>query len=372
MWSPNMSLGRALELASKLVVVLCALHFFIMLALYLDVHTHTMHALRRAGVANVPAAGAAAWAPRSGGGRETLASNGSVGAAFSEGAAGPMGAGKTPLDPCPDSPKGLLGPLKVDFTKTPTLEEVQKSNPNVELGGRFRPKDCLSSQKVAIIIPFRHRDEHLKHWLYYLHPVLQRQRVEYGVYVLNQFGEGVFNRAKLMNIGYVEALKDAPYDCFIFSDVDLVPMDDRNLYRCYDNPRHFSVAMDKFSFRLPYNSYFGGVSGLSKAQYLKINGFPNEYWGWGGEDDDIYNRVVVQGMRLSRPDGSLGRYRMVKHARDAKNEPNPKRFTQIKNTRHNMGRDGINTLKYRHVETVRQPLYTNVTVDVGKMPARHV
>uniref|UniRef100_S4RP30 Beta-1,4-galactosyltransferase n=1 Tax=Petromyzon marinus TaxID=7757 RepID=S4RP30_PETMA len=368
----NMSLGRALELASKLVVALCALHFFIMLALYLDVHTHTMHALRRAGVANVPAAGAAVWAPRSGGGRETLASNGSVGAAFSEGAAGPMGPGKTPLEPCPDSPKGLLGPLKVDFTKTPTLEEVQKSNPNVELGGRFRPKDCLSSQKVAIIIPFRHRDEHLKHWLYYLHPVLQRQRVEYGVYVLNQFGEGMFNRAKLMNIGYVEALKDAPYDCFIFSDVDLVPMDDRNLYRCYDNPRHFSVAMDKFSFRLPYNSYFGGVSGLSKAQYLKINGFPNEYWGWGGEDDDIYNRVVVQGMRLSRPDGSLGRYRMVKHARDAKNEPNPKRFTQIKNTRHNMGRDGINTLKYRHVETVRQPLYTNVTVDVGKMPARHV
>lgn len=42
--------------------------------------------------------------------------------------------------------------------------------------------------------------------------------------------------------------------------------------------------------RLPYASYFGGVSGLSKAQFLRINGFPNEYWGWGGEDDDIFNR----------------------------------------------------------------------------------
>lgn len=44
--------------------------------------------------------------------------------------------------------------------------------------------------------------------------------------------------------------------------------------------------------RLPYAGYFGGVSGLSKKQFLKINGFPNEYWGWGGEDDDIYNRSV--------------------------------------------------------------------------------
>ncbi|KAJ3594728.1 hypothetical protein NHX12_004035 [Muraenolepis orangiensis] len=103
-------------------------------------------------------------------------------------------------------------------------------------------------------------------------------------------GEETFNRAKLLNVGYTETLKDGEYDCFIFSDVDLIPMDDRNLYHCYDQPRHFAIAMDKFGFRLPYAGYFGGVSGLSKKQFLKINGFPNEYWGWGGEDDDIYNR----------------------------------------------------------------------------------
>ncbi|KAK0153058.1 Beta-1,4-galactosyltransferase 2 [Merluccius polli] len=104
-------------------------------------------------------------------------------------------------------------------------------------------------------------------------------------------GEETFNRAKLLNVGYTETLKDGEYDCFIFSDVDLIPMDDRNLYHCYDQPRHFAIAMDKFGFRLPYAGYFGGVSGLSKKQFLKINGFPNEYWGWGGEDDDIYNRA---------------------------------------------------------------------------------
>lgn len=64
-----------------------------------------------------------------------------------------------------------------------------------------------------------------------------------------QLGEDTFNRAKLLNVGYTEALKDAEYDCFIFSDIDLIPMDDRNLYHCYDQPRHFAIAMDKFGFR---------------------------------------------------------------------------------------------------------------------------
>lgn len=79
-----------------------------------------------------------------------------------------------------------VGPLRVEFKIPVSLAEVKKSNPNVEPGGRFRPKDCVAVQKVAIIIPFRNRDEHLKYWLYYLHPILQRQQLDYGVYVINQ------------------------------------------------------------------------------------------------------------------------------------------------------------------------------------------
>lgn len=42
--------------------------------------------------------------------------------------------------------------------------------------------------------------------------------------------------------------------------------------------------------RLPYSQYFGGVSAVTPDQYMKMNGFPNQYWGWGGEDDDIAAR----------------------------------------------------------------------------------
>ncbi|XP_056296994.1 beta-1,4-galactosyltransferase 1-like [Pseudoliparis swirei] len=92
--------------------------------------------------------------------------------------------------------------------------------------------------------------------------------------------------------------------------------------------------------KLPYNQYFGGVSSMSKDQYLKINGFPNNYWGWGGEDDDIFNRLSSRGMSISRPSGDVGKCRMIRHDRDKQNDPNPQRFDRIAHTRETMHRDG--------------------------------
>ncbi|XP_038142566.1 beta-1,4-galactosyltransferase 1 [Cyprinodon tularosa] len=267
---------------------------------------------------------------------------------------------------CPETSPLLVGPLRVEFNIPVSLEQVKKDNPNIQPGGRFKPKDCLALQKVAIIIPFRKRDEHLKYWLYYLHPILQRQQLDYGVYVINQDGDEIFNRAKLLNVGYTEALKEYDYDCFVFSDVDLIPMDDRNIYKCFSQPRHLSVSMDKFGFRLPYHQYFGGVSSMSKEQYLKINGFPNNYWGWGGEDDDIYNRLASKGMSISRPSGEVGKCRMIRHIRDKQNEPNPQRFDRIAHTRETMHKDGINSLTYNVIQVEKLDLFTKITVDVGK------
>jgi len=62
-------------------------------------------------------------------------------------------------------------------------------------------------------------------------------------------GDGSFNRAMLMNVGFVEALKLYNYDCFIFHDVDLLPEDDRNLYTCPEQPRHMSVAVDVLKYK---------------------------------------------------------------------------------------------------------------------------
>lgn len=105
---------------------------------------------------------------------------------------------------------------------------------------------------------------------------------------------------------------------------------------------------------------------MSKDQYLKINGFPNNYWGWGGEDDDIFNRLSSRGMSISRPSGDVGKCRMIRHDRDKQNDPNPQRFDRIAHTRETMHRDGISSVSYRLLRTEKLELFTKVTVDLGK------
>ncbi|XP_050616748.1 beta-1,4-galactosyltransferase 1 isoform X2 [Macaca nemestrina] len=92
-----------------------------------------------------------------------------------------------PLPACPEESPLLVGPMLIEFNMPVDLELVAKQNPNVKMGGRYTPRDCVSPHKVAIIIPFRNRQEHLKYWLYYLHPILQRQQLDYGIYVINQY-----------------------------------------------------------------------------------------------------------------------------------------------------------------------------------------
>ena len=57
---------------------------------------------------------------------------------------------------------------------------------NLQPGGRFRPPDCIARNKVALIIPYRDREEHLRIFLHNLHPILQRQQLDYGIYVIEE------------------------------------------------------------------------------------------------------------------------------------------------------------------------------------------
>ena len=88
----------------------------------------------------------------------------------------------------------------------------------------------------------------------------------------------------------------------------------RNLYTCpKKGPKHLAVAVNKWKYRLIYKNYFGGVTALSKEQFEDINGFSNSFYGWGGEDDDLFHRVDEKKWEIFRYPGNIARFSMLKH-----------------------------------------------------------
>ena len=108
-----------------------------------------------------------------------------------------------------------LNAVTLNLDKSITLDQVAKANPSVEQGGRWSPPSCEPWQKVMIIIPYRDREYHLRVLLNRLHPMLQRQHIEYQIFLANQAGEGAFARGRLCNIAFLEALKLHNFDCVI-------------------------------------------------------------------------------------------------------------------------------------------------------------
>ncbi|XP_040908030.1 beta-1,4-galactosyltransferase 4 [Toxotes jaculatrix] len=270
-----------------------------------------------------------------------------------------------PKGKCPQESPLLQGAAKLSFESSLKLKDVESENKEVAKG-KYEPPDCTARQSVAILIPHRNRERHLLYLLHHLHPFLQRQQLHYAIYVIQQAGEATFNRAKLLNVGYLEALKDYSWECFIFHDVDLVPENDHNLYVCDKQPKHLVVGRNATGYKLHYKGYFGGVTAMTKEQFHQVNGFSNTYWGWGGEDDDLRIRVELQKMKIVRPPANIARYTMVFHKRDSGNEINKDRMRLLGRTPQVWRKDGLSSCSYKTLSVERLPLYVNVTVDIGK------
>uniref|UniRef100_A0A1A7YSM1 Beta-1,4-galactosyltransferase n=1 Tax=Iconisemion striatum TaxID=60296 RepID=A0A1A7YSM1_9TELE len=271
----------------------------------------------------------------------------------------------TQTNECPKESPLLQGSVKLTFKSSLTLKDVENENKEM-MEGEYEPPDCMARQSVAILIPHRNRERHLLYLLHHLHPFLQRQQLHYAIYVIHQAGDATFNRAKLLNVGYLEALKDYSWDCFIFHDVDLVPENDHNLYVCDKQPKHMVVGRNATGYKLRYKGYFGGVTAMTRDQFLDVNGFSNSYWGWGGEDDDLRIRVELHKMKIVRPPADVARYTMVFHKRDSGNQINAGRMNLLRQVPQIWKKDGLNSCSYKTLLLDRTPLYVNVTVDIGK------
>jgi len=154
-----------------------------------------------------------------------------------------------------------------------------------------------------IIVPYRatpgqHRDDQLRHFIQHFADVAPNLHI----LVVEQSDDGKFNRGQLLNAGFQLATEQMPRaDTFIFHDVDLLPSAD--LIPAYttpprDGPLHIARVWGRYSKNI---NYFGGVVAFTAEQFRAVNGFPNNFWGWGGEDDELRLRVRAVRLRPTAP-----------------------------------------------------------------------
>jgi len=152
----------------------------------------------------------------------------------------------------------------------------------------------VNSAPIAIIVPYRDnpeqgRSEQLKEFIEYYHDYVPNV----DIYIIEQTEGKKFNRGILLNIGFKLAKEFKDYNRYIFHDVDLIsPKELRKVYTFQgeiDYPLHIaSLWTEKYNFY----TFLGGIISFTAEDYEKINGFPNCFFGWGGEDDAMYNRLV--------------------------------------------------------------------------------
>jgi hypothetical protein len=239
----------------------------------------------------------------------------------------------------------------------------------VRYGGWWSPANCNEKQMVAIVIPFRAREEHLAVLLRHLHPILKRQQLHYRIFVVEQDKKYKFNKGKLINAGFLEIQRLFPYSCFVFQDVDLVPEDDRIDYACKQSPMHLAGLIDKFNYTLHSQNAFGGVVSFSTNDYKKVNGFSNLFWVWGGEDDNLYRRVVLNGLISHRECLQIARYTMLKHTNRMYTRTANDHYEGKKSMRmaiQHANADGLNSVSYHLTEVRRKKLYTLIKINLFK------
>lgn len=222
---------------------------------------------------------------------------------------------------------------------------------------------CLTllnaSQHTAIIVPMRNREAHLQQLKNRYIALANKHRSLIRIVVAEQDDQERYNAGRSRNIGFAEAIKLNPSHV-IFNDVDTwLRTDDiwKNMIR---PPSQSQCKLLCYNA----NERLNGVFSFLPADYIKTNGFPNDYDGWGPEDIVVYYRAMDANISVWRyPNSNRLRYKRtccdedVNHPRDKENLSNlHAKFDQWKSNT-----TGLSDLQYTITKQTTEQLSDYVT-----------
>ncbi len=150
----------------------------------------------------------------------------------------------------------------------------------------------FSSQRLAVIIPVRDREMHLAVLIPRLIAALNAQSIQFRIVVVEQEAGKLWNKGAIINAGLRHVVDHCDYFCF--HDVDAIPI--KGNYLCPSQPLRLVTQLvgSRNGLMRPLR-YFGGVITARREQVYAANGFSNQYWAWGKEDDDFLFRLLFAG-----------------------------------------------------------------------------
>lgn len=188
---------------------------------------------------------------------------------------------------------------------------------------------------MKLIIPYRNRLANLERFVDHYS--------EFDILIVEQANDKLFNRGKLLNIGFNEC-KD---DIVCFHDVDLIAHDLTNYKKPISGGEHFSGLCEQFNYKVPYQYCFGGVTAFDAESFLKCNGFNNDFWGWGGEDDDLFNRTLLASVKTTFHNY---KYYSLKHTKQPITLQYQTNKHLVLKTSDTWQKSGLNSLRYRIIK----------------------
>lgn len=211
---------------------------------------------------------------------------------------------------------GLLDYMESLLNKIPVAN--QKGGDDVEIKHKelsrkykikFKTLDetSLKPGKSIIIVPYRdNKFQDRKKQLDDFINFFKDKDIE--IIIVEQSDDGKkFNRGKLLNIGY-DVNKDK--NIFIFHDVDILP--DDYLLGLYNKTNGNAIHLATKNKQYGHNYNFLGASlSVTKDIIKRTNGHPNNYWGWGGEDDNFRMRLVINKVKINKL--TKGEYSEMEH-----------------------------------------------------------
>jgi hypothetical protein len=140
------------------------------------------------------------------------------------------------------------------------------------------------SPSLCIIVPYRDRIKHLGEFI----PWMRKRFKEAQIVVVEQMDNLPFNRGALLNFGFF--MIGHEYDYCAFHDVDMLPTKADYSYPGF--PTLLATHVQQFAYDMPSADYFGGVVLFRKEHFEKVGGYSNKFWGWGGEDNEMFFRTI--------------------------------------------------------------------------------